>query len=86
MCHSLVNSIQPTKTNLDRSKTKIFWIILEKLVSQRFFDRPEDYFSELLYTQSDFPCEGHFLAPEDEKGVKREAPKFATSNKMIPRS
>ena len=56
---------------IDRSKTRIFWIILERLVSQQFFDRPKDYFSELLYTQINFPCERHFLAPGSEKGVKR---------------
>ena len=52
------------------SKTRIFWIILERLVSQRFFDRPKNYFSELLYIQSNFPCERHFLARGSQKEVK----------------
>ena len=49
------------------------------------FDRTKDYFSELLYTQSIFSCERHFLVP----GVKRESKRgstFAISNKMITRT
>ena len=34
------------------------------------YDTYMDSFSELLYTQSDFPCECHFLAPGSQKGVK----------------
>ena len=39
------------------------------------FDRPKNYFSELLHNWSDSPCERHFLAPgvvrrEGQKRVK----------------
>ena len=36
------------------------------------FDITKDYFSELHYTQSDFPCESRFLSPGDQKRVKDE--------------
>ena len=50
------------KIGRDRSKPRI----LDNLGEVSFsvvFDRPVDYFSELLYTQSDFPSERHFLTP-----------------------
>ena len=52
------------------------------------FEKAEKYFSELLYTQSDFPYERHFLAPRGQEGGNRmgEEWKFPISNKMIPRN
>ena len=52
------------------------------------FKKAEEYFSELLYTQSDFPYERHFLAPRGQEGGNRmgEESKFPISNKMIPRN
>ena len=35
------------------------------------FDRLKDYFSELLYIQSNFPFERHFVAPGGQKGIKK---------------
>ena len=46
------------------------------------FDRPKIYFSELLYTQSNFPCERHFLAPEGQKRVKKEGGKGGRGGKI----
>ena len=46
---------------VDRSS----WDLLNNFGEVSFsvvFDRPKDYFSELLYTKSHFPCQRHFLA------------------------
>ena len=72
---------------IDRSRTKIFPMILKRLISQQFL-LDKGFFSESFYTQRNFPCKHCFLAPRDQKGVKKveKLPMFLKRNPQIQHS
>lgn len=47
------------------------------------FCRHRDSFSKLLYSQSNFPCERHFLAPGGSKGQKK-GERVGSQNSSFP--